>query len=82
MHILIARCYDAVEAAQLDALTLHVLHAAAEVQDQVVTQAVCDFHAPLECISLSRREDDIHLLICEMVLQKLLVLKVVRGACN
>ena len=82
LHILIARRYYAEEAAELEALPLHVLHGPTEVEDQIETKPIGYFHAPLKSISLSGCEYYVHLLICEMVLQKLLVFEAIRGARN
>ena len=82
LHVLITRGNNAVEATQLENLSLHVFHAAAEVQHQVIAQAIRNIHAPLESVSLGWRENDVHLLISEILLQKLLIFEAIRGACN
>lgn len=80
LHILVAGGNNAIETNQFEALALHLNHIAAEVEDQVVAEAVGDFHATLVCVALGRREDDVHLLVGEVVLEELLVLKAICGA--
>ena len=59
-----------------------MLHGSREIQDEVVSDAVCDFHALLPGVSFGWCENDIHLLVCEMVLQELLILEAISGASN
>ena len=74
--------YDTVEAAQLQALSLHVLHGATEIKYQVVANAVGDLHTPLKRISFRRSEYYVHLLVRKVILQELLIFKTIRCAGN
>jgi hypothetical protein len=80
LHVFIACGNDAIESAELKALSFHCSHTSTKIKNQVITQSICDFHASLESISLSRSEDDMHLLIRKMILQKLLIIEGVSGA--
>ena len=82
LHVLIACGNYTVKTAQLNALSLHILHASAEIKDQIIAKPIGNLHAPLKGVSLSRSEDDVHLLVCEMVLEEFLVVEAVCGACD
>ena len=72
---------NAVETTQLQNLSLHVLHASAKVEHQVITKSIYDVQTTLKSVSLSWGENYVHLLICEMILKELLILKRISGTC-
>jgi hypothetical protein len=80
LHLIEGSRNDTVEADELEALPLHLFHATAEVKDEIVAQPVSDLHASLAGVTLGRRENNVHWLVREMVLQKLLILEAVRRA--
>lgn len=58
-------------------MPLHLNHVTAKVKDQIVAKSICDLHASLVSVPLGRREDNVHLLVGEVVLQELLILETV-----
>lgn len=81
LHILVARRYYTIEAAQLQYLPLHVLHRPTKIEYEVIPNHIRNFHTPLKCVSFCGCEYDIHLLIGKMILQKLLIFKAICGTC-
>ena len=59
-----------------------MFHRSREIKDEVVSDAVCNFHALLPGVSFSWRENDIHLLVCEMVLKEFLIFEAISSARN
>uniref|UniRef100_A0A7S3CNG6 Uncharacterized protein n=1 Tax=Strombidium rassoulzadegani TaxID=1082188 RepID=A0A7S3CNG6_9SPIT len=80
LEVLVLGGDDAVEGAELEALALHGLHLAREVEDEVIADAVGNLAATCISVPLRGREDDVHLLVGEVLLEELLVLEALRRA--
>lgn len=59
-----------------------MLHAASKVEYQIVSKSISNVHTSLKGVPLCGSEYNIHLLVCKVLLQKLLIFKTISGACD
>ena len=80
LHFIVWSCNDSVETTQFKHLPFHLVHARTKIKDEVIAKTICDLHTSSKSVSLSWSKDNVHLLVWEMILQKLLVIKAISGA--